>query len=159
GFRRRTALRQWDRVDARRGPRSLGYRECDRRRARGDCRGRPGGPERYESGGHGRSCPRIPRRDSPQVQPVGSHMSYQVRMLARARQDFEDGFAWIAARSQKGAERWAASFEAAVATLERNPFVAPIAHEREELQEEVRNIMFRTRAGRTFRALFVVVGS
>ena len=49
-------------------------------------------------------------------------------------------------------------FEDAVARLEENPFVAPIAPESEELGEEVRHIMFRTKAGRTYRALFVVVG-
>jgi plasmid stabilization system protein ParE len=85
-------------------------------------------------------------------------MSYQVRILARAQQDFEDYVAWISERSPQGAERWVAAFEATLSRLEQNPFVAPIANESEELGEEVRNIMFRTRAGRTFRALFVVVG-
>lgn len=86
-------------------------------------------------------------------------MSYQVRILARARQDFEGYVAWIAERSPQGAERWVAAFEAALSRLEKNPFVNPIARESEELGEEVRNISFRTRAGRTFRALFVVVGN
>lgn len=85
-------------------------------------------------------------------------MSYQVRILARARQDFEGYVAWISERSPRGAERWVAAFEAALARLERNPFVAPIAGESEELGEEVRHILFRTKAGRPYRALFVVVG-
>jgi plasmid stabilization system protein ParE len=84
-------------------------------------------------------------------------MSYQVRILARARQDFEDYIAWIAGRSPQGAERWAAAFEAALARLEENPFLSPVASESEDIGEEVRNILFRTRAGRTYRALFVVV--
>ena len=85
-------------------------------------------------------------------------MSYQVRVLERARRDFEDLVAWIAERSPRGAERWVASFEEALSILERNPFVAPIAAESEELREEVRHVMFRTKAGRPYRALFVVVG-
>lgn len=42
--------------------------------------------------------------------------------------------------------------------FEKKPFVQPIASESDEIGVEVRNVMFRTRAGRTFRALFVVVG-
>jgi plasmid stabilization system protein ParE len=41
-------------------------------------------------------------------------MSYQVRILARARQDFEEYVEWISERSQQGAERWVESFEAAI---------------------------------------------
>src|SRR5262249_26850365 len=85
-------------------------------------------------------------------------MSYQVRILARVRQDFEGYVQWITERSPKGADRWVASFEKALSKLEQNPLVAPIANESKELGEEVRNIMFRTRAGRTYRALFVIVG-
>jgi plasmid stabilization system protein ParE len=84
-------------------------------------------------------------------------MTYHVRILARARQDLEDYIAWIAERSPQGAERWAAAFEAALARLETNPFLSPVASESEDIGEEVRNILFRTRAGRTYRALFVVV--
>jgi hypothetical protein len=50
-------------------------------------------------------------------------------------------------------------FEEAFAKLEENPFVGPIASESEDVGEEVRHIMFRTKAGRSFRALFVVVGT
>lgn len=85
-------------------------------------------------------------------------MSYQVRILARARQDLEDYVAWISERSPRGAERWVAALEETLSRLEHNPFVAPVASESDELDEEVRNIMFRTRAGRAYRALFVVVG-
>lgn len=85
-------------------------------------------------------------------------MSYHVRVLARARQDFEDYLAWISERSPQGAERWAAAFEDALTRLERNPCLCSVAIESEDIGEEVRNILFRTRAGRTYRALFVVVG-
>jgi plasmid stabilization system protein ParE len=85
-------------------------------------------------------------------------MSYQVRVLARALLDLDDIVGFIAERSPEGAARLVASFEAALARLESNPFVAPIASESEELGEEVRHILFRTRAGRTYRALFIIVG-
>src|SRR4051794_36535902 len=85
-------------------------------------------------------------------------MSYQVRVLARARADLDGIVAWIAERSPEGAARLVARFEEALVRLEQNPFVAPIASESQELGEEIRHVMFRTRAGRTYRALFVVVG-
>jgi plasmid stabilization system protein ParE len=84
-------------------------------------------------------------------------MSYRVSILARARADFDAIIAWIAERSPEGAERLTTRFEEAMAKLEENPFVAPIAAESTDLGEEVRQIMFRTKAGRTFRAMFVVV--
>ncbi|MFI5460541.1 MAG: type II toxin-antitoxin system RelE/ParE family toxin [Isosphaerales bacterium] len=80
------------------------------------------------------------------------------RPFARARQDFDEIVAWIFERSPQGADRWVTRFEEALARLEENPFVAPIAAESEELREEVRHILFRTRAGRTYRALFLVAG-
>ncbi len=85
-------------------------------------------------------------------------MTYRVRVLARARDDLHGFVAFVAERSPQGAARLLTRFEDAVARLEENPFVAPIAPESEELGEEVRHIMFRTKAGRTYRALFVVVG-
>ena len=85
-------------------------------------------------------------------------MSYQVRVLARARLDLDDIVTFLAERSPQGAARLVASFEAALARLESNPLAAPIASESEELGEEVRHVLFRTRAGRTYRALFIIVG-
>jgi plasmid stabilization system protein ParE len=85
-------------------------------------------------------------------------MSYRVNVLARARQDFEAVIAWIAERSPEGAERLAARFEEVIARLERNPLIAPIAPESEHLGEELRQITFRTKAGRTFWATFTVAG-
>ena len=86
-------------------------------------------------------------------------MSYSVKILARAKEDFETIVAWIAERSPQGAERLTACFEEALARLEENPLIAPVAPESRNLGEDVRYIMFRTRAGRTFHALFVIVGS
>lgn len=85
-------------------------------------------------------------------------MTYQVRVLARARHHLDGIVAFIAERSPSGAARLLVRFEDALARLEVNPFVAPIAAESEDLGEEVRHIMFRTKAGRTYRALFVVGG-
>ncbi len=85
-------------------------------------------------------------------------MTYRVKVLARARNDLDGIVAFVAERSPEGAARLLARLEDATARLEVDPFVAPIASESEEVGEEVRNIIFRTKVGRTYRALFVVVG-
>jgi plasmid stabilization system protein ParE len=85
-------------------------------------------------------------------------MSYQVRLLARARDDLDAILTFVGKRSQEGAARLAVSFEKAMTLLENNPFVAPLAPENDELKRQIRHVMFRTRAGRRYRALFVVVG-
>lgn len=85
-------------------------------------------------------------------------MSYEVRVLARARQDLDAIVAYIAERSPEGAARLVASFEDALARLETNPYTAAVAAESVDLGEEVRHFMFRTPAGRMHRALFIIVG-
>ena len=83
-------------------------------------------------------------------------MTFSVRILARARQDVQQIYDWIGARSVDGAEQWLERFEQVTETLRVNPFLCPIAPESERLQVEVRHILFRTRNGRTFRAIFTV---
>jgi plasmid stabilization system protein ParE len=85
-------------------------------------------------------------------------MSYQVRLLTRARDDLDVILAYIAERSPQGAARLADSFEKAMLLLEKNPLLPPLAPESEDLKRPIRHIMFRTRAGRAYRALFTVVG-
>lgn len=84
-------------------------------------------------------------------------MNYRVIVLARARLDVDAIYDWIADRSVDGAQRWLKQFETATATLETNPFIAPLAPESGSFEIEVRHILFRTRSGRTYRAVFTVV--
>ena len=72
-------------------------------------------------------------------------MTYQVRVLQRARQDLDEILAFIAERSPEGAARLLASFEQSLAMLEKNPFLSPLAPESQELQEQVRHFLFRGR--------------
>src|SRR5690242_12869974 len=85
-------------------------------------------------------------------------MTYRVVVLARARLDVETLYDWIAERSAAGAQRWLDEFEKATASLATNPFIAPLAPESDRFDYEIRQILFRTRAGRTYRAVFTVVG-
>ena len=85
-------------------------------------------------------------------------MSYRVHILQQAALDFEEIIAWLAGRSPQGAARLMASFDDAVERLGRNPYASPVAAESEDLGIEVRHILFRTRAGRTYRAVFLIEG-
>jgi plasmid stabilization system protein ParE len=85
-------------------------------------------------------------------------MTYRVVILARARHDIQEKYDWIAAESPEGAERWLNRFEQAMETLRTNPFVAPLAPESKSFDIEIRHILFRTRYGRPYRAIFTVVG-
>lgn len=83
-------------------------------------------------------------------------MRYRVIVLARARHDVASIYDWIAERTTEGAQRWLEQFEKAAAALEANPFIAPLAPESGSFDIEIRSIAFRTRAGRTYRAVFTV---
>lgn len=45
-----------------------------------------------------------------------------------------------------------------MAVLAEDPLLPPLAPEAEDIGEEIRQTFFRTRAGRTYRALFLIVG-
>jgi plasmid stabilization system protein ParE len=83
-------------------------------------------------------------------------MTYRVTILARAQQDVDETFDWIAARSHEGARRWLSALDEAIESLRANPFLAPVAPEAKLLKIEVRHVLFRTRRGRTYRAIFIV---
>jgi plasmid stabilization system protein ParE len=78
-------------------------------------------------------------------------------ILARARHDIQEKYDWIAADSPEGADRWLERFEQAMETLRTNPFVAPIAPESKSFDIELRQVLFRTRYGRPYRAIFTVI--
>jgi plasmid stabilization system protein ParE len=83
-------------------------------------------------------------------------MTYSVTVLARARQDVWEIHDWIAARSPDGAERWLDRFDKATNNLRSNPLLFPLAPESGVLKIEIRHVLFRTRQGRTYRAIFTV---
>ncbi|WP_165071305.1 type II toxin-antitoxin system RelE/ParE family toxin [Paludisphaera rhizosphaerae] len=85
-------------------------------------------------------------------------MTYQVRILAKAWEDLDEILAYIAERSPGGAARLLDEFDKTMSRLEVNPFIAPLALEAEDVGEEIRQALFRTRAGRNYRALFLIIG-
>ena len=83
-------------------------------------------------------------------------MSFTVTILPQAEREFQEFYDWIAARSQDGAATWANAFLRALKSLESNPHGCSLAPESEDWPEEIRQLVFKTRRGNRYRALFVV---
>jgi plasmid stabilization system protein ParE len=85
-------------------------------------------------------------------------MTYRVVLLDRAQRNVQQIHDWIAQRSPEGAARWFNRFTEALATLDRNPQSCSLAPEDELVDYEIRQLIFRTRKGLPYRALFTIVG-
>jgi plasmid stabilization system protein ParE len=84
-------------------------------------------------------------------------MRYTVRTLPRAEFDAQQIYEWIRERSPDGARSWWLAFEHACETLERDPNSYALAPEAEVTGRELRQMLFKTRRGRYYRALYVVI--
>jgi plasmid stabilization system protein ParE len=84
-------------------------------------------------------------------------MTFRVVLQNSARRDVEHIYDWIAARSQAGAGRWYAAFLKAASSLVESPESCGVAAEGEEIGHAIRQRFFRTRRGRIYRILFLVI--
>lgn len=83
---------------------------------------------------------------------------FHVEMSAEARSNVHDTYHWIADSSHTGATRWLAAFDDAVSRLERLPLSYGLAPESAYAPRELRQILFKTRRGRVYRAVYFVAG-
>jgi hypothetical protein len=74
-------------------------------------------------------------------------MTYEPLLLPRAQADVE-----------KGAIAWRERWEQVLDQLRTGPLECGLAPESARYEAEVRQLLFKTRRGRTYRALFTVVG-
>jgi plasmid stabilization system protein ParE len=85
-------------------------------------------------------------------------MTLQVRVSQRAQADVETILTWLYGRSPQGAARW---FDKYLDTLQNLPDQAdgcPQAPEAATLGRDLRQLLFKTRRGHTYRSLFVIEG-
>lgn len=85
-------------------------------------------------------------------------MALELVILPRAERDAQSIFAWISERSPDGAVRWWNAFEEAAVGITGNPARYGLAPEDGLVIPELRQFLFRTRRGRTYRRVFTVVG-
>lgn len=85
-------------------------------------------------------------------------MKFHVRTLRRANSDCDRILTYIAERSRAGAVAWARAYDAALVRLEQAADALPLAAEDDHVDFEVREVLFKTRRGGIYRALFTIRG-
>lgn len=85
-------------------------------------------------------------------------MNYKLVVSDEAEHKANRIYQWLAERSPEGANRWYAAFRAVLHDIERNPRGFGLAPEDELVPEELRQALFKTRKGRTYRAVFMLFG-
>ncbi|MGD9720568.1 MAG: type II toxin-antitoxin system RelE/ParE family toxin [Pirellulales bacterium] len=83
-------------------------------------------------------------------------MTFIVRELPKARSDKRRIVEWLIERSLQGAAAWLDAYDQMVERLKTQADALPVAHESRELDLEVRQILFKTRGGRVYRAVYYV---
>jgi plasmid stabilization system protein ParE len=85
-------------------------------------------------------------------------MKYNVVALRRADADIRHITDWIAARSLPGAEAWLEAYEQLFPRLAEQADSFAAALEDPDCNVRLKQALFRTRHGRTYRAVFTIVG-
>ena len=85
-------------------------------------------------------------------------MKFRAHLLWRAERDVDHILMWLNERSPQGAANWLRCWDQTVAILESSADEFELAPESESQPFEIRQIMFRTRKGRDYRALYTIRG-
>ena len=83
-------------------------------------------------------------------------MNRRVILQPTAIRDIDDIITFLVDRSPAGAERWCDRWDEVIATLADDASKFAPAQESERHGGNIRQVMFRTRYGRVYRALFVI---
>jgi plasmid stabilization system protein ParE len=85
-------------------------------------------------------------------------MKFTVVALRRADDDVRHITRWIAERSPNGAHSWLNAYEHLLARLADQADSCHVALEDPDCSIPIKQALFRTRQGRTYRAVFTIVG-
>ena len=83
-------------------------------------------------------------------------MIHIVETTESAEVEFEEQYNYLLERSPQGANAWAIAFRNALKKLETNPASRPLAPESEYQAETIHQLVFKTRHGNPYRALFII---
>lgn len=83
-------------------------------------------------------------------------MTFQVHELRGAQADVRSIARWLAERSPQGAKAWLRAYDEMILRLQRNAECCGLAPESKDRELDVRQVLFKTRRGRVYRALFVI---
>ncbi|QEG35913.1 type II toxin-antitoxin system RelE/ParE family toxin [Bythopirellula goksoeyrii] len=83
-------------------------------------------------------------------------MSFRVNLTLRAETDVSEILQYIRERSPQGAATWADRFDQVLAELTESANRKPLAPENGDHEEEIRHVVFKTRVGKKYRAIFLI---
>lgn len=84
-------------------------------------------------------------------------MNYAVIIQPRAEEDVQEIYYWLRKRSPLGAVRWYATLLSTLLDLSKDAERFGQANEAKWLGRDVRECFFKTRQGRRYRLLFIIV--
>jgi plasmid stabilization system protein ParE len=85
-------------------------------------------------------------------------MTFPVRALRKARQDVDAILDWLVHEraAHEGAAAWLDAYENAAAALAYSARFHGLAPENEHVDYELRQFLFKTRSGRTYRGIYTI---
>ena len=83
-------------------------------------------------------------------------MKFNAHMLRRAARDVELIATWLHQRSPQGADAWLRRWTQTFEALQLSSAAHGLAPEDEGQELEIRQVFFRTRKGRDYRALYTI---
>ncbi|HLQ46149.1 MAG TPA: type II toxin-antitoxin system RelE/ParE family toxin [Planctomycetaceae bacterium] len=84
-------------------------------------------------------------------------MKFRVLMEPRAKSQFMQIVRWLCRRTTEGAARWIDAFEQMIDDLEDHADNCGLAEENSLVSREIRETRFKTKHGRTYRAVFTIL--
>jgi plasmid stabilization system protein ParE len=84
-------------------------------------------------------------------------VTYHVEPTETAIREAAEAYEWLRARTELHAPEWLAGLEDAIQSLTERPARCPLAPEAEETGEEIRQLLYGSRA-HAYRILYVVRG-
>lgn len=85
-------------------------------------------------------------------------MAFEVSLSPRAIADAENAYLWLKEQNPEFANEWFQGLSDALVSLEQLPARCPIAAESQELDREVRQLLYRKSKRTAFRILFGISG-
>ena len=83
-------------------------------------------------------------------------MTYSIVLLRRADGDFHSIVYWLKKRSFRGAEHWRFALDDCLSEIARDPFRYERVTEEARSAYRIRQVLFHTRHGNTYRIIFLV---
>lgn len=83
-------------------------------------------------------------------------MTFNVELTRRAESDIDGILSWLRDRSPQGAEAWYRVWSEVLGKLREHASAYGVAPENADHEHEIRHVVFKTRRGRRYRALFTI---